>query len=486
MNNLLLKKTLFLKNLFVIFLMTSFTACGKGSTNPEPLSSSSSEQISSASILSSSSLIPGIRIKTGSPLTQGLSQKQLTEYVFDDDTVRTYEILISDSNLAYLDNNPMAEEYVDGFFVVEQDTIGPVGIRYKGNEGAWWGCVAYEGGPKTCPKLSMKIKINWQDLDTTFYGLKKFQLHAMNSYPSQMRERVGYWFFRQMGVKAPRSIHVKLKINGKIAGLFLHVEQIDGRFTRYHFENGRGNLYKEIWPLTSAGTAMDGSAVLSALETNEDDNPSLTMFNFFATELENATDSTIKSVIEKWMDVESVLRLAAVSYGLDDDDGPFHWYSDGSLNGAYPHNFYWYEEPTKQKLYLIPWDVDHMLQRVANPELSNAVELIDGWGEISENCQNFGNGWPQRSAACDKLVAGWVLYTDRYREILNEMVQGPFASVETMLHKWENQIDPITREVYEADYQQPSPAYWKDGMYTIRYELNNALTRIQNQLGLAE
>jgi spore coat protein CotH len=101
------------------------------------------------------------------------------------------------------------------------------------------------GGAKVCEKLFLKIKINW-NRDTTFSGLKKFQLHSMNADDSQLRERLGYWFYRQMGIAVPRVVHVLLKINGKYAGLFAHIEQIDGRFTRYHFKNGKGNLYKEV------------------------------------------------------------------------------------------------------------------------------------------------------------------------------------------------------------------------------------------------
>jgi hypothetical protein len=40
----------------------------------------------------------------------------------------------------------------------------------------------------------MKIKINWNGRDTTFYGLKKFQLHSMNTDRSQLRSVLGIGF----------------------------------------------------------------------------------------------------------------------------------------------------------------------------------------------------------------------------------------------------------------------------------------------------
>lgn len=406
----------------------------------------------------------------------------LTDYIFDEDTIRTYEILIPDENLDSIDSDPVAEQYVEGKFIVENDTIGPVGIRYKGNEGAWWNCVTYPptGGSKTCEKLPMKIKINWKS-DTTFYGLKKFQLHAMNTDDSQLRERLGYWFFRQMGIAAPRVAHVILKINGRYAGLFAHVEQIDGRFTRYHFGDGSGNLYKEIWPLDGYGKARDSQTLYSGLETNKDESHDFSMMEDFGRDLENSNDSNIQNVIRKWMDVNYTLSLSAISYALDDDDGLFHWYADGR-GSSYPHNFYFYEEPQEKKLYLIPWDLDKILTYVANPELGNAIELIDDWGEISSNCGLCGNGWPQRSAACDKLVSGLVKFSDEYKSILHEIDNGPFSEIDNKLTEWETQLRPVTEMLYKENSNFISPDWWASSVSILKQELADAKARLKSKL----
>lgn len=416
------------------------------------------------------------------PIDEKPDKRAQTEYIFNEDTIRTYEILIDSASLDSIDNDPVAEQYVEGKFIVEKDTIGPVGIRYKGNEGAWWNCVSNPpvGGSKTCEKLSMKIKINWKK-DTTFYGLKKFQLHSMNTDRSQLRERLGYWFYRKMGVTAPRVVHVLLKINGKYAGLFAHIEQIDGRFTRYHFKNGKGNLYKEAWPIDANGKAIDKSLLMDRLETNENESPDFKMMQNFGLDLEKSTDSTIQNVIKKWMNVENTLSLAAVCYTLDDDDGPFHWYSDGN-GGAYPHNFYFYEEPAEKKLYLIPWDLDHMLSKVANPELGNAVELIDDWGEITDSCKLCGNGWPQRSAACDKLVAGLVMFKDEYKQILRKIDEGPFNQVDSILAKWEVQLRPATTMLYEQNANFIAPDSWDRYLNSLKRELTDARLKLKKKL----
>lgn len=417
----------------------------------------------------------------GSSESSSLGKNALSDILFQDDSLRTYEILIDPDSLAKMDADPTAEQYVAArAFIVGTDTIGPVGLRYKGKEGAWWGCTSEDlSGSKTCAKLSMKVKINW-NRDTTFYGMKKIQLHAMNTYSDQLRERVGYWFFRQMGVPAPRVVHARLKINGQEAGLFAHVEEIDGRFNKYHFKDGDGNLYKELWPLYG-GAAVGESDIRGALQTNEDV-ADVRFFRSFAQSIAGADSSSIRKTIETWMDVDQMLRLAAVSYALDDDDGPFHWYSGGSSYPARPHNFYFYEDISTQKIRMIPWDVDHMLSGVASPDTMNAVELRDGWGGISNDCEEFGQGWPQVSASCDKLVAGWVSYEAEYRRIQQELWDGPFQGIDAKLTEWEDQLRPVTAAIYEQDSRFVDPASWEYAVQELRQEIAAAKANLQAQL----
>ncbi|GIS57111.1 MAG: hypothetical protein CM1200mP1_10490 [Candidatus Neomarinimicrobiota bacterium] len=76
-------------------------------------------------------------------------------------------------------------------------------------------------GKKICTKLSMKVKIDWKGRKHKFYDLTKLQFHNQNNDPSQMHERLGYWFFRSMGVPAPRSVHAKLIIKVNIP-VYMH------------------------------------------------------------------------------------------------------------------------------------------------------------------------------------------------------------------------------------------------------------------------
>ena len=128
-----------------------------------------------------------------------------------------------------------------------------------------------------------------------------------------MHERLGYWLFRSMGVEAPRSVHARLVINGEFIGLYALTEQIDGAFTDYHFDDKDGNLYKEVWPLNMNGEPMDSQSLITALKTNEDDNPSTDIISGFADKLYNGKESDIPNIISEYMDINKVPMTTRMS-----------------------------------------------------------------------------------------------------------------------------------------------------------------------------
>jgi len=401
-----------------------------------------------------------------------------SEFIFNQDSLFTFELFIPPGHYARLNADPAAEQYYEGQLVFRGDTLSPVGIRYKGSIGAFAGCLsglnfADPSGKKTCQKLSMKVKVNWLDSDATFYGLKKLQFHSMNHDASQMHERLGYWLFREMGVAAPRSVHAKLIINGEYSGLYALTEQIDGRFTRHHFADGDGNLYKEIWPLNQNGQAWWEKTYLTHLRTNEEENPTAEMIRNFAVEIASAEDDELQTVIQKWMNVEQVVSYVVVDRSIRADDGPFHWYEHRGR--IYNHNYYWYEEPTEKKLYLIPWDLDNAFENIMD-EVNPITTIADDWGEISANCEPFSYGpleIKQRSAACDKLTRAWTHFIEEYQSLSEEFLQGPFSAITTdpLLDQWEAQIKEATAEAALLHTDALSLQKWKAGMSHLRKSL---------------
>ena len=405
-----------------------------------------------------------------------------SDFIFDQNELRTFELKLSKKDLEKIDSDPTAEKYVEGMMVFEGDTISPIGIRYKGSVGAWVGCVDGENwfepsGKKICTKLSTKVKINWKGRDERFYGLKKLQFHAQNLDPSLMHERLGYWLFRSMGVEAPRSVHARLVINGEFTGLYALTEQIDGAFTDYHFDDKDGNLYKEVWPLNMNGEPMDPQSLISALKTNEDDNPSTDIISGFADKLHNGKESDIPNIISEYMDINKVLSMVVVDRAIRHDDGFLHWYC--SEDGCASHNFYWYEEPNNKKVNLIPWDLDNAFENIiknANP----VTPIADEWGKTSNNCNPFPYGefgMYQWSAACDKLTGGWARDKELYEELKNKFIQGPFAAsnVNALLSAWSEQIRPVVKEAQDKNtWDQLTVQQWESKLYELIDQLEFA------------
>ncbi len=404
-----------------------------------------------------------------------------SDYLFDDDKLLSFNLILSSSALDKIDADPAAEEYVEGSLSFEGETVEKVGIRYKGSIGAFVNCLsgnnfANPNGFKTCTKLSMKVRANWLDKDDTFYGLKKLQFHSMNNDNSQLRERLGYKLFREMGVPAPRSVHAKLFINGEYSGLYALVEQIDGRFTRQNYDDGTGNLYKEIWPLRDNGQPFSERDYLNALKTNEDENPSAAQMQNFAQDLASVSEADIKSVVEKWMDIEEVMSYIVVDRAIRNDDGAFHWYCNG--NSCSPHNFFWYENPTDETMHLIPWDLDHAFENIrfdSNP----VTPVADEWNQITNDCRPFSHGTfflQQRSASCDKLFKAWTAFEEDYNRIAAEFKESHFseAVVNGLIDKWSAQIRQATLEADEMHGDAITMATWDNMVAKLKSDLGHA------------
>lgn len=382
--------------------------------------------------------------------------KQNSDYVYDQTKIKTYELIITKEGLAKIDANPIAEEYVEAALIFEGDTISPVGVRYKGSIGAFGGCLSdpdwgHPAGRKVCEKLSMQIKVNWNDRKERFFDLNKLQFHAQNYDKSQLRERLAYWLFGQMGVPAPRTVHARLIINKKYSGLYGLVEEIDNRFAEYFYKEGKGNVYKEVWPVNPNGEPQSDKVLIEGLKTNEEEQD-IKFIKEFGQAIAASNSSNSKEVISKYMKINEILSYIVVDRAIKHDDGPFHWFcADATIGSCENHNYYWFEDKKNKKMHLIPWDMDGAFEQVlltSNPYTGIADKL----GQISNNCLpfSFGAGRRQRSAACDKLTAAWLGFGPEYdavkKDFLNNFVKND--KILSQLEVWAKQIEPF---IMEAD-----------------------------------
>jgi hypothetical protein len=418
----------------------------------------------------------------GEPVALARYESESSDVLFDPAVVHTFAIDLDVDKLAELDADPTAEEYVEGSLTFDGETIGPIGVRYKGSVGAFLFCTngpnAFDpSGAKTCTKLSMKLKMNWEDGDDTFYGVKKVQLHSQNLDTTKMHERLGYWLFREMGVPVPRSTHARVEINGEFVGLFALTEQIDGRFTRENFDDGSGNLYKEVWPFNPDGTPRNADEFIDGLKTNEDEDPTADMIRQFAQELADSEPGTEIGVIDRWIDVDLFVRTMVVDRAIRNDDGALHWYC---FDGCNPHNFYWYENPTTGQLTMLPWDLDNAFDNLGSSGVTGSVtQIADRFGDITDDCAIFffgGLNLPQKSAACDPLIGPISQLTDEFDAARAEFVAGPFSkeSVDERIAQWSTQIEDLVAEA-EATHADGQPvSAWREAMAKMISDIDAA------------
>jgi spore coat protein H len=393
--------------------------------------------------------------------------------LFDPTVVRRWEITVAPADWDAINADPRAEQYVPADVRWGDRTVANAAIRYKGGVGSLGLCFDGQGN-RLCPKLSMKVRFDEYVDGQRFAGLKRINFHAMMRDDTHMKDRIAYGLFRAAGVPAPRSAHARLVVNGEDLGLFALVEEIDGEFVEDHFRardgSGEGNLYKEVWPMhASAGPYV------AALETNEDTNPSVDKMIRFAGDVGAATPQTFRATIEAWTDLPTLVSYLAVDRLVDNWDGIVGWYCSpqGACNN---HNYFWYEEVGRDRVWLIPWDLDNTMQ-VPSP-IRTSYDMPD-WDASPSDCalRPIFLGFYGRPPACDRLVGlmANVLWSD-YEARTAEILDGPgsTAALTAEIDAMEALLEP---EVM-TDAFGPRVADWRAAVNDLRADIPTLRARV--------
>jgi spore coat protein H len=370
--------------------------------------------------------------ETTGPLGDPLSDEEAQAWVFDDAVVHDYQLALAPEVWAALQESARDEQYAEAVLSAGGQVLGRVGLRFKGSLGTLESCFAEDGTPR-CSKMSMKLKFDEFEPEQRFAGLKRLNFNSMLYDDSLLRERLAYRVFREMGVVAPRAAHARLIINGEDQGVFSLVEEVDGRFTKGHFADGDGNLYKEAWPSNA-----DAAVLASALETNEDA-PDHSVFQQFQADLLAATPAELPDVVATYLDLDNTLAYLAVDQALINWDGVtgFFCYSELCEN----HNYYLYQGELEARFSLIPWDLDNTF--VSESPLVGVPGLFAAPGDCSLRYETPGR--LVMAPGCDPLLQGLVLSGgERYVAQLDRLLAGPLApgTLEGWIDSWQAELEP--------------------------------------------
>jgi len=404
-------------------------------------------------------------------------------FVFDKSKLREYRFTINTDSLKYMNTYGWREQFIPADMEFEGSNIGKIGIRYKGSDYSLPRCFfpngdTTRGSPnKTCAKISYKLKFTQYDKEKRFYGLKKINLHAFTPDQTKMHEILSYELFRDMGINAPRVSYANVYINNNLIGLFLSVEEIDGRFTKARWpEDGDGNLYKEVWP-----NSADTKHYLDGLKTNNDpeDNPDVRKMVSYYNAINASNEQNFEQTLSQYMDFDYFLRYLAVDVALKNWDGIRAWYADKTP--ARNHNYFFYEEENG-KIWIIPWDMDQALvQRDSYFESGGFGQALPQWNVPTTNCRSQNaNGNPLIPPNCDKLFKLMAaVFWNRYVQLGDIFLNDLFIS--------ERLIEKINRHsslISNAVQQDPNinQSTWTSNVNSLKNYLPNSVSSFKKYI----
>jgi spore coat protein H len=225
--------------------------------------------------------------------------------------------------------------------------IADVGLRLKGNS-------SYSVSAGTL-RRPMRVDFDRFVDGGRFAGIETLNLSNTSFDPSQVRESLAFWLFRQLDVPASLTGHalVYLTVAGKYEreclGLYTLIEEVDSHFLEKHFGNSGGLLLK---PAGMRGFAYLGESwdqYRGICSPRGEERPEFCQKVIeFARLIHRSDDATFRAKIGSLLAVDEFLRYVAVSSALVNFDS---FLSTG-------HNYYVYLNPADGLMYFIPWDVN--------------------------------------------------------------------------------------------------------------------------------
>jgi hypothetical protein len=297
-----------------------------------------------------------------------------SESVFNEDLIGTARVQIPSASYGPIDDEALSDcgphprsYYVGALNIGSVDFPGS-GVRAKG------GC----GSSRSLDeKSALKVNLSWDDpavagCPTTrrYKGLKKITLNNQVEDPSYVHERIGYDFFRKVGVPVPRVAPINVHVNDELWGLYLNVESIDRRFLARRFDSNDGMLYEGAYGCDLGST----SCFEPKFSTDECDDPpsgdptDFTPLMALNDRLDALPDGGFYPAITEIINFDAYLSMWAAASIMGYWDGyPF------SAN-----NYRIYHDPSDDRWTVLPSGLDQLFEDEVDPFSSE--------GSLSNRC----------------------------------------------------------------------------------------------------
>ncbi len=271
---------------------------------------------------------------------------------------------------------PPQRSYQPGKLTFEGQVFEDVGVKVKGGCGS---------SRHTTQKAGLKISLNWDDLavpgcpvSRRLYGQTHLTLNNMVQDPTFERERLAYQLFRAMGVPAPRSVHVRVVVNGQDWGVYLHIESIDRRFFSHWPLSNDGMLYEggpfcdvlpNQIPPTGGLQCWDRGFTTDACEQPgpNDDPTDWTLLQGLGADVAALPAGQFYPGVESFFDYDEFLSSWAVGAVINNWDG----YQYGNVN-----NYRVYHDPATDRWTLLQTGLDNTFDSNPNFDFWNAPSVL--------------------------------------------------------------------------------------------------------------
>jgi hypothetical protein len=305
--------------------------------------------------------------------------------IYDDTVIRDFYLDIPPESWGPINDEalppgcvPYERNYYTATLRFEDQVLEGVGAKIKG------GCGSARdlGG-----KAGFKVNLEWDDPAVAgcpdsrrLHGIKSFTFNNMVQDPSLSHDRLGYAFYRAMGVPVPRAAPVRLFVNDEFWGIYMNLETVDRRMLSRNFESARGMLYEGTYwcDLEMSNIGDDDSGCLTrefsadACDPDDPDGDPTTYdpLRAMITELDAIPDGGFYPAVTGVVNFDHFLSMWAVEAILA------HW--DGYVYDII-NNYRVYHDPVTDLWTVIPSGIDQTFQ-------SGGLDPWSVYGKIAGRC----------------------------------------------------------------------------------------------------
>jgi hypothetical protein len=325
-----------------------------------------------------------------------------SDMVFLDDRIASWRIAVSEAEWAMLSVAP--DVYVPATVEVDGEPPRAAGLRVIG---PW--------DPLT---PSLRLRFDEHDPGGGFHGLERVNLESNARDPSRVRAVTALELLRRARLPAPRASLVCVILDGRRAGIYTLVEQVEDAFFEDCFGESGGNLYKLETGATLAWEGEDPRRYdpsVYELKTNEETSDRRDLVDLVAALELTSLDELAGAMLEV-LDVDRFLLLLSANTWLSNMD---------SYQGT-GDNLYLYHR-TAGRFVAVPWQMGGAFGGYRGPGCDLDVEASI---ELAPEAPTCGGDRP----LVNRLLAV-PAFRERYLDHLSHLMEGPLhpAEVERLL-----------------------------------------------------